>query len=1167
MKILQASVYTSDRRAMSTAAEPNGTTMTEPIPGYRLQERIGAGGYGEVWRADAPGGIAKAVKIVFGRHEDERAVRELAALNRIKEVRHPFLLSLERIELVDGQLVIVTELATSSLKDLFAEYRQSGQAGIPRSDLLAHLQDAADALDYISQQYSLQHLDVKPENLLLVGGRIKVADFGLVKDLHDPSNSIVGGLTPTYAAPELFDGRPNQRSDQYSLAIVYHEMLTGALPYEGRTMAQLAAQHLHSAPRLDRLPASDQPTIARAMSKDPQQRFSGCRDMIESLLDATPNLGTRAARVAVRPGVPYAPPAPTPTDVLPAEGFQACAAESGAAQPAAAPPEPRALPPRELPPLEIRPEEIEYRPTVFIGIGGLAARTLQMLQRRLADRFGDVHAVPALQMLVIESDPESLTAVTEGDRPAALGNDSAVFLPLGQPADYRRNSAERLQWLSRRWIYNIPRSSQTQSFRPLGRLALVDHLDRVLDRLTRAVQTAVAGESLAASAQQTGLPFRAGPPRIFIVASISGGTGSGMALDVAYVARKVLRDLGLPEDGMCGILAHCAGRSSQVRDLAVANSYAFLTELHYYSDRQHGYPGDAGCGLPAFAPEDAPFAHAYVVHLGEDLEGEGFTAAADTLAQYLYAGAVTAAGTFFDRCRAPAASGDCSAEADPLVRTFGLCQAGFSGHDIPAAAADELCKSLVTRWRGLDRLETDDRPASLADPTQMLAAQGAGSLGNEQLQAEVTAEAESCGLILEIMAAQLRAAAADELGNDPDSYLRAVLGELLGARTPDGVFAKCLPSGQEILDALDTLIRVEDQTAGGQVCLQSALEARLQEATNRHAAALREWILGLVASPKYRVGGAQRAADYAAEHLRVLGRQATEPLKAVLGELRSLRLALLEDPRGARGWAQFRGLWHRRRLVVDRRLSRYFQWKIEQVTLNAACRLSGLILAQVAMLGDKLRNVTADLHRLAEEFARNVPAAACGSPAGDPAQGVRQAAQETINSHKPELMAEMEAALEDDLRRAVAADVSDLHRALGGALRSTARSAILRLFKKASQQEMQPPGTGAAGEPIFSLVTALEAAVPRLPPCGGARRLLVLAPASLPAEQLATRLGDQTLPIPTVVADADNTLMVCYEVEQLPLRRVAAALLDGRPQYREVAARLHTRIDVPWLPL
>ena len=183
--------------------------MAEPIPGYRIHERIGAGGYGEVWKADAPGGIAKAIKVVYGYHDDQRATRELTALNRIKQVRHPFLLSLERIELVDGHLVIVTELATSSLKNLFEQYRQSGLPGIPRDELLTLLGDAADALDYISEEHSLQHLDVKPENLLLVGGRIKVADFGLVKDLQDVNCSIIGGTDAGLRRPRAVR-RPSQ---------------------------------------------------------------------------------------------------------------------------------------------------------------------------------------------------------------------------------------------------------------------------------------------------------------------------------------------------------------------------------------------------------------------------------------------------------------------------------------------------------------------------------------------------------------------------------------------------------------------------------------------------------------------------------------------------------------------------------------------------------------------------------------------------------------------------------------------------------------------------------------------------------------------------------------------------------------------------------------------
>ncbi len=110
-----------------------------------------------------------------------------------------------------------------------------------------------------------------------------MADFGLIKDLHDPNVSIVSGLTPTHAAPELFDGRPDRLSDLYSLAIVYQEMLTGKLPFDGKTAGELARQHLHQAPNLEPLPPADRRVVARALAKHPMDRYNSCRAFIEEL--------------------------------------------------------------------------------------------------------------------------------------------------------------------------------------------------------------------------------------------------------------------------------------------------------------------------------------------------------------------------------------------------------------------------------------------------------------------------------------------------------------------------------------------------------------------------------------------------------------------------------------------------------------------------------------------------------------------------------------------------------------------------------------------------------------------------------------------------------------------------------------------------------------------
>jgi serine/threonine protein kinase len=277
---------------------------TEPLPGYRLLEPLGRGGFGEVWKCEAPGGLHKAIKFVVAGGEECR--REMSAFERMKTIRHPYLLTLERVELTGPELVMVMELADCQFLDRFRECQAAGEQGIPREELLGYLKEAAEALDTISTRHGLQHLDVKPQNLFLVAGHAKVGDYGLVRSMERVAETQGHrGFTPRYTAPEVLQGGLDARSDQYSLALVYVELLTGSFPYSGTTTPQLILQHVTAVPNLSALPVCDREVVARALSKDPLRRYPSCSAFVRALpLDATEPThaaGAPAPRPLLRP--------------------------------------------------------------------------------------------------------------------------------------------------------------------------------------------------------------------------------------------------------------------------------------------------------------------------------------------------------------------------------------------------------------------------------------------------------------------------------------------------------------------------------------------------------------------------------------------------------------------------------------------------------------------------------------------------------------------------------------------------------------------------------------------------------------------------------------------------------------------------------------------------
>lgn len=263
---------------------------------YRLLRLIGSGGMGEVYLAEDPR-IGQQVAIKVLRTETgpdpladvtqeavrlfEREARTIALLD------HPHILPLYGFGDARVNDILLTYLVMPYRKEgsLATWIRQhSGLPLLSPQEVEHFVRQAADALQY-AHEHQIIHRDVKPSNFLLRSRRdtkwpdLLLADFGIAKFMNaSPHTGQLLRGTPTYMAPEQWRHSPVPATDQYALAIMSYELLTGRPPFQG-SLEQMRYQHFNTAPQPPstlnpRIPVATDTVILQALAKNPEGRFA-----------------------------------------------------------------------------------------------------------------------------------------------------------------------------------------------------------------------------------------------------------------------------------------------------------------------------------------------------------------------------------------------------------------------------------------------------------------------------------------------------------------------------------------------------------------------------------------------------------------------------------------------------------------------------------------------------------------------------------------------------------------------------------------------------------------------------------------------------------------------------------------------------------------------------
>ncbi len=260
--------------------------IDQQIGNYVIRSLLGEGASARVYRGEHIHlHTYAAVKVLHTKLAEQEHLRFQEEARLVARLDHPSIVRFIDYGIQDGYPYLIMDEACESL-------RRKMPRGVPLSldQLIIYVRQIASALQYVHDQ-GLVHRDVKPENILLnQKGEALLSDFGIAitdSSLLSQSHEEAKG-TAYYMAPEQWQGRAEAASDQYSLAVVVYEWLTGMPPFTGPTWAALAVQHCSEPvpPLRTRVPMLDRGTeavVLKALSKDLAERFTHVREFITIL--------------------------------------------------------------------------------------------------------------------------------------------------------------------------------------------------------------------------------------------------------------------------------------------------------------------------------------------------------------------------------------------------------------------------------------------------------------------------------------------------------------------------------------------------------------------------------------------------------------------------------------------------------------------------------------------------------------------------------------------------------------------------------------------------------------------------------------------------------------------------------------------------------------------